>query len=139
MLASSPASILNQTISTLGIPSRFGFNSSRSRPLGIFIVLVFIGLLIVVRTAQPVPQDSERGVEEASATPRPVAARPCSASCPAFVPALLTGGRSPSPALHGIRKRYFPRPRGTFKRADCRLLDRWRVHSPLRAIENRMG
>jgi len=37
-------------------------------PFGIFIALVFIGLPFVVRTVQPVLQDLDREVEEASAT-----------------------------------------------------------------------
>jgi sulfate transport system permease protein len=37
-------------------------------PFGIFIALVFIGLPFVVRTVQPVLQDVDREVEEASAT-----------------------------------------------------------------------
>jgi len=61
-------------------------------PTGIFIALVFIGLPFVVRTVQPVLQDLDREIEEASATlgasrwqtvKRVVA--------PPLVPALLTG------------------------------------------------
>jgi len=37
-------------------------------PLGILVALVFIGLPFVVRTVQPVLQDLDREVEEASAT-----------------------------------------------------------------------
>jgi sulfate transport system permease protein len=37
-------------------------------PIGIFIALVFIGLPFVVRTVQPVLQDLDREIEEASAT-----------------------------------------------------------------------
>jgi len=61
-------------------------------PLGIFIALVFIGLPFVVRTVQPVLQDFDREVEEASATlgasRRQTLFR---VVLPALVPALLTG------------------------------------------------
>ena len=61
-------------------------------PLGIFIALVFIGLPFVVRTVQPVLQDFDREVEEASAT---LGAGRCQTVfrvvLPALVPALLTG------------------------------------------------
>lgn len=61
-------------------------------PLGIFVALVFIGLPFVVRTVQPVLQDLEKELEEASAslgasrwyTVRRVV-------FPAIFPALLTG------------------------------------------------
>ena len=62
-------------------------------PVGIFIALVFIGLPFVVRTVQPVLQDFDREVEEASATlgasRRQTLFR---VVLPALVPALLTGG-----------------------------------------------
>jgi sulfate/thiosulfate transport system permease protein len=61
-------------------------------PVGIFIALVFIGLPFVVRTVQPVLQDFDREVEEASATlgasRRQTLFR---VVLPALVPALLTG------------------------------------------------
>jgi sulfate transport system permease protein len=61
-------------------------------PAGIFIALVFIGLPFVVRTVQPVLQDFDREVEEASATlgasRRQTLFR---VVLPALVPALLTG------------------------------------------------
>jgi sulfate transport system permease protein len=61
-------------------------------PAGIFIALVFIGLPFVVRTVQPVLQDFDREVEEASATlganRRQTVFR---VVLPALVPALLTG------------------------------------------------
>jgi sulfate transport system permease protein len=61
-------------------------------PLGIFVALVFIGLPFVVRTVQPVLQDLEKELEEASAslgasrwtTVRRVV-------LPSILPALLTG------------------------------------------------
>lgn len=61
-------------------------------PIGIFIALVFIGLPFVVRTVQPVLQDLDREVEEASAT---LGARRGQTIfrvvLPVLVPALLTG------------------------------------------------
>jgi sulfate transport system permease protein len=62
-------------------------------PLGIFIALVFIGLPFVVRTVQPVLQDFEREVEEASATLGAGRGQTVfRVVLPALVPALLTGG-----------------------------------------------
>ena len=62
-------------------------------PLGIFIALVFVGLPFVVRTVQPVLQDFDREVEEASATlgagRRPD--RPARRSCRRSRRPLLTG------------------------------------------------
>ena len=61
-------------------------------PLGILIALVFIGLPFVVRTVQPVLQDLDREVEEASATlgatRRQTVFR---VVLPALAPAVLTG------------------------------------------------
>ena len=61
-------------------------------PLGILIALIFIGLPFVVRTVQPVLQDFDREVEEASATlgatRRQTVFR---VVLPALTPALLTG------------------------------------------------
>jgi sulfate transport system permease protein len=61
-------------------------------PLGIFIALVFIGLPFVVRTVQPVLQDLDREIEEASATlgagRRQTILR---VVLPALTPAVLTG------------------------------------------------
>jgi sulfate transport system permease protein len=61
-------------------------------PLGIFIALVFIGLPFVVRTVQPVLQDLDREIEEASATlganRRQTVLR---VVLPALAPAVLTG------------------------------------------------
>ena len=61
-------------------------------PLGIFIALVFIGLPFVVRTVQPVLQDLDREIEEASATlganRRQTVLR---VILPALIPAVLTG------------------------------------------------
>lgn len=61
-------------------------------PLGILVALVFIGLPFVVRTVQPVLQDFDREVEEASATlgatRRQTVFR---VVLPGLTPALLTG------------------------------------------------
>jgi sulfate transport system permease protein len=61
-------------------------------PIGIFIALVFIGLPFVVRTVQPVLQDLDREIEEASATLG--ASRWQTVTrvvLPSLVPAILTG------------------------------------------------
>lgn len=61
-------------------------------PLGIFIALVFIGLPFVVRTVQPVLQDFEREVEEASTTLGATRLQTVfRVVLPALVPALVTG------------------------------------------------
>lgn len=61
-------------------------------PVGIFIALVFIGLPFVVRTVQPVLQDFEREVEEASATLGASRMQTVfRVVLPALVPALVTG------------------------------------------------
>jgi sulfate/thiosulfate transport system permease protein len=61
-------------------------------PFGIFIALVFIGLPFVVRTVEPVLQDFDREIEEASATlgagRRQTVFR---VVLPALTPAVLTG------------------------------------------------
>jgi sulfate/thiosulfate transport system permease protein len=61
-------------------------------PLGIFVALVFVGLPFVVRTVQPVLEDLEAELEEASATlgaSRVTTIR--RVILPAILPALLTG------------------------------------------------
>ena len=61
-------------------------------PYGILIALVFIGLPFVVRTVQPVLQDLDREVEEASATLGASRAQTVlRVILPALAPALLTG------------------------------------------------
>jgi len=61
-------------------------------PLGIFIALVFIGLPFVVRTVQPVLQDFEREIEEASATLGATRLQTVfRVVLPALLPALVTG------------------------------------------------
>jgi sulfate transport system permease protein len=74
-----------------GLLAPFGIDVAFT-PLGIFVALVFIGLPFVVRTVQPVLQDIDRELEEASAslgagrwtTVRRVL-------FPSLLPALLTG------------------------------------------------
>jgi sulfate/thiosulfate transport system permease protein len=61
-------------------------------PLGILVALTFIGLPFVVRTVQPVLQDLDRDVEEASATLGATRAQTVlRIVLPALAPALLTG------------------------------------------------
>ena len=61
-------------------------------PLGILVALIFIGLPFVVRTVQPVLQDLDRDVEEASATLGATRAQTVlRVVLPALAPALLTG------------------------------------------------
>jgi sulfate/thiosulfate transport system permease protein len=61
-------------------------------PLGIFVALVFIGLPFVVRTVQPVLEDIDKELEEASAS---LGANRWTTICrvlfPSVLPALLTG------------------------------------------------
>jgi sulfate transport system permease protein len=61
-------------------------------PLGIWVALVFIGLPFVVRTVQPVIEELQREVEEASATLGAYRARTfVKVILPTLTPALLTG------------------------------------------------
>jgi sulfate transport system permease protein len=61
-------------------------------PLGILIALIFVGLPFVVRTVQPVLQDFDREVEEASATLGATRALTIwRVVLPALAPAILTG------------------------------------------------
>ncbi len=61
-------------------------------PLGILIALVFIGLPFVVRTVQPVLEDLDREVEEASATLGATRRQTIfRVVLPALTPAILTG------------------------------------------------
>jgi sulfate/thiosulfate transport system permease protein len=61
-------------------------------PLGILVALVFIGLPFVVRTVQPVLQDFDREIEEASATLGATRRQTVfHVVLPALMPALLTG------------------------------------------------
>ena len=61
-------------------------------PWGILVALIFIGMPFVVRTVQPVLQDLDREVEEASATLGASRAQTVfRVVLPALLPALLTG------------------------------------------------
>jgi sulfate/thiosulfate transport system permease protein len=61
-------------------------------PLGVFVALVFIGLPFVVRTVQPILQDSDAEFEEAAAILGASRVRTfLQVVFPALVPALLTG------------------------------------------------
>ena len=74
-----------------GLLAPFGIKVAFT-PLGIFVALVFIGLPFVVRTVQPVLEDIEAELEEASATlgaSRWTTIR--RVIFPVMVPALLTG------------------------------------------------
>jgi sulfate transport system permease protein len=57
----APNGLIGALFAPLGIKIAF-------TPLGIFIALVFVSLPFVVRTVQPVLQDFDREIEEASAT-----------------------------------------------------------------------
>ena len=61
-------------------------------PLGIVVALVFVGLPFVVRTVQPVMEELDREVEEASATLGATRFQTlCMVVLPALTPAILTG------------------------------------------------
>ncbi|MEW6023969.1 MAG: sulfate ABC transporter permease subunit CysT [Pseudomonadota bacterium] len=76
---------IGQYLDKLGIKVAF-------TPLGVVVALTFIGLPFVVRTAQPVLEEAERELEEASAS---LGASPLQTFIrvvlPGIVPALLTG------------------------------------------------
>ena len=57
----APNGAFGQLLAPLGIKVAY-------TPLGIWVALVFVGLPFVVRTVQPVIEEIEREVEEASAT-----------------------------------------------------------------------
>jgi sulfate transport system permease protein len=71
--------------------ARFGLKVAFT-PLGVVVALTFIGLPFVVRTVQPVLEESERELEEAAAS---LGASPLQAFIrvvlPSIVPSLLTG------------------------------------------------
>ena len=76
---------LGQFLAPLGIKIAF-------TPAGIFVALVFIGLPFVVRTVQPVLEDIERELEEASASLGASRWRTVRyVILPSILPALLTG------------------------------------------------
>jgi sulfate/thiosulfate transport system permease protein len=61
-------------------------------PLGIFVALVFIGLPFVVRTVQPVLEDIDQELEEASASLGATRwTTVCRVLFPGILPAMLTG------------------------------------------------
>lgn len=80
-----PRGWLGQYLTPLGIKGAF-------TPLGVILALTFVGLPFVVRTLQPVLQNLEREVEEASATLGAGRLRTfCSVIAPSLFPAVLTG------------------------------------------------
>jgi sulfate transport system permease protein len=81
----APNGWIGQYLAPLGIQIAF-------KPVGIVVALIFIGLPFVVRTVQPVLEESERELEEAArmlgATPLQTFLR---VILPGMAPALLTG------------------------------------------------
>jgi sulfate transport system permease protein len=81
----APNGAFGQLLAPLGVQVAY-------TPLGIWMALVFIGLPFVVRTVQPVIEEIEREVEEASATLGASRARTfVRVILPTLTPALLTG------------------------------------------------
>ncbi len=81
----APNGFFGQLLAPLGIQVAYS-------PLGIWVALVFVGLPFVVRTVQPVIEEIEREVEEASATLGAFRARTfVRVILPMLAPALLTG------------------------------------------------
>ena len=81
----APNGAFGQWLAPLGIQVAY-------TPLGIWVALVFISLPFVVRTVQPVIEELEREVEEASATLGAGRARTfVKVILPTLTPALLTG------------------------------------------------
>jgi sulfate/thiosulfate transport system permease protein len=81
----APNGAFGQLLAPLGIKVAY-------TPLGIWVALVFVGLPFVVRTVQPVIEEIEREVEEASATLGAYRARTfVRVILPTLTPALLTG------------------------------------------------
>ena len=81
----APNGAFGQLLAPLGIKVAY-------TPLGIWVALVFVGLPFVVRTVQPVIDEIEREVEEASATLGAYRARTfVRVILPMLMPALLTG------------------------------------------------
>ena len=66
------------------LASEVGLKIAYSR-IGILIALIFVGLPFVVRTVEPVIEEIEQEVEEASASPSahstPASARKCDRAC----------------------------------------------------------
>lgn len=81
----APNGAFGQLLAPLGIKVAY-------TPLGIFVALVFVSLPFVVRTVQPVIEEIEREVEEASATLGAYRGRTFRrVILPMLTPALLTG------------------------------------------------
>jgi sulfate/thiosulfate transport system permease protein len=81
----APNGWIGSLLAPLGIKVAF-------TPLGILVALVFVGLPFIVRTVQPLIEEIDREVEEASATLGAGRARTIvSVILPALLPALLTG------------------------------------------------
>jgi sulfate transport system permease protein len=81
----APNGVFGQALAPLGIKVAY-------TPLGIWVALVFVGLPFVVRTVQPVIEEIEREVEEASATLGAYRGRTFRrVILPMLTPALLTG------------------------------------------------
>lgn len=81
----APNGFFGEMLAPLGIKIAYS-------PLGIWVALVFIGIPFVVRTVQPVIEEIEREVEEASATLGAYRARTfVRVILPMLTPALLTG------------------------------------------------
>ena len=81
----APNGAFGQVLAPLGIKVAY-------TPLGIFVALVFVSLPFVVRTVQPVIEEIEREVEEASATLGAYRGRTFRrVILPMLTPALLTG------------------------------------------------
>ncbi len=73
------------------VAAQFGIKLAFT-PLGVVLALIFIGLPFVVRTVQPVLEESERDIEEAAALLGASRLRTVfSVVLPAVYPALLTG------------------------------------------------
>jgi sulfate transport system permease protein len=81
----APNGAFGQLLAPLGVQVAY-------TPLGIWVALVFVSLPFVVRTVQPVIEEIEREVEEASATLGATRARTLRVVIlPMLLPALLTG------------------------------------------------
>ena len=81
----APNGWIGRLLAPLGISVAF-------TPFGIIVALIFIGIPFVVRTLQPVLEDLDREVEEASATLGASRTKTISrVILPALLPALLTG------------------------------------------------
>jgi sulfate/thiosulfate transport system permease protein len=81
----SPNGWIGSLLEPLGIKVAF-------TPLGVVIALTFIGLPFVVRTVQPILEEAERELEEASASLGATRLQTfCKVIFPTILPALLTG------------------------------------------------